>query len=86
MIGWIMIGFYSVVSALITSFGRVGWGVEGALSSKYTTFSIYIIIAIIHLLPIVFSHIYSQTNLQNKQVLFRKITVIFSVLGLLILQ
>ena len=86
MIGWIMIGFYSVVSALITSFGRVGWGVEGALSSKYTTFSIYIIIAIIHLSPIVFSHIYSQNNLQNKQVLFRKITVIFSVLGLLILQ
>ena len=68
-----MIGFYSVVSALITSFGRVGWGVEGALSSKYTTFSIYIIISIIHLLPIVFSHIYSQNNLQNKWMILQKI-------------
>ncbi|NEO55551.1 MAG: hypothetical protein F6K54_22250 [Okeania sp. SIO3B5] len=76
-IGWIMIALYSIISALITSVGRVGFGVESALSSKYTTFSIYLIIAIIHLLPIIFSHIYSQSNSRKSQVWLNKITEIF---------
>ncbi len=86
MIGWIMIGFYSIVSALITAVGRVGLGVESALPSKYTTFSIYLIVAIIHLLPIVFSHIYSQSYLQKSQVWLHKITVIIAIFGLLFLH
>ncbi|MDJ0515042.1 MAG: hypothetical protein QNJ74_01875 [Trichodesmium sp. MO_231.B1] len=86
MIGWITIGFYSIVSALITSVGRVGFGVETALSSKYTTFSIYLIVAIIHLLPIVVSHIYSQTYLQKSQVWLHKITAVVAILGLLVLN
>ncbi|MEM1170307.1 MAG: hypothetical protein AAGJ08_14825, partial [Cyanobacteria bacterium P01_H01_bin.35] len=86
MIGWIMIGFYSIASALITSVGRVEFGAETALSSKYTTFSIYLIVAILHLLPIVFSHIYSQRYLQKIQVLLHKITVIIAIFGLLILN
>ena len=86
MIGWIMIGFYSIVSALITSVGRVGFGVESALASRYTTFSIYLIVAIIHLLPVVFSHIYSQRYLHRLQVWLHKITVIIAILGLLILH
>ncbi len=86
MIGWIMISFYSIVSALITSVGRVDFGVESALSSKYTTFSIYLIVAIIHLFPIVFNHIYSQRDLPKKQVLLHKITIIIAILGLLVLS
>ncbi|WP_237396664.1 chloride channel protein [Okeania sp. KiyG1] len=73
-IGWIMIAFYSIISALITAVGRVGFGLESALSSKYTTFSLYLIIAIIHLLPIVFSHISSQINPRKSQVWLHKIT------------
>ena len=84
-IGWITLGFYSIVSALITSVGRVELGIETALSSKYTTFSIYLIVAIIHLLPIVVSHIYNQTYLQKSQVWLQKITVVFAILGLLVL-
>ncbi|MGD1809279.1 hypothetical protein ACP6PL_28130 [Dapis sp. BLCC M126] len=86
MIGWIMIGFYSIVSALITSIGRVEFGIETALSSKYTTFSIYLIVVIIHLLPIVFSHISSQKYLQKSQVWLQKITIVVAILGLLILH
>ena len=52
-ISWIMLGLYTVISALVTSFGRVTFGVEQALSSRYTTFSTYIIISIIHLMIIV---------------------------------
>lgn len=52
-ISWIMLGSYTVISALVTSFGRVTFGVEQALSSRYTTFSTYIIISIVHLMIIV---------------------------------
>ncbi len=86
MICWVMIGFYSIVSALITSVGRVGFGVESALSSKYTTFSIYLIVAIMHLLPIVFNHIYSQKYLQKFQVLLYNSTVIIAIVGLFFLH
>ncbi|MDY7002798.1 MAG: hypothetical protein SWX82_02160 [Cyanobacteriota bacterium] len=85
-IGWIMIAFYSIISALITSVGRVAFGVESALSSKYTTFSIYLIIAIIHLLPIVVSHISSQINQKKSQVWLYKITVAIAITGLIILH
>lgn len=52
-IGWIMLGSYTIISALVTSFGRVSFGIEQALSSRYTTFSTYLIISIIHLMIIV---------------------------------
>ncbi|MGD1715431.1 hypothetical protein [Dapis sp. BLCC M172] len=52
-IGWIMLGFYAVISALVTSAGRVTLGIDQALSSRYTTFSTYIIISIIHLMIVV---------------------------------
>lgn len=85
-IGWIMIALYSIISALITSVGRVGFGIESALPSKYTTFSLYLIIAIIHLLPIFFSHIHSQKNPRISQVLLQKITVAIAIVGLIILH
>ncbi|MEM1170866.1 MAG: hypothetical protein AAGJ08_17750 [Cyanobacteria bacterium P01_H01_bin.35] len=52
-IGWIMLGSYTIISALVTSAGRVTLGIEQALSSRYTTFSTYIIISIIHLMIVV---------------------------------
>ncbi|NES77394.1 MULTISPECIES: hypothetical protein [unclassified Okeania] len=85
-IGWMMIAIYSIISALITAVGRVGFGVESALPSRYTTFSIYLIIAIIHLLPIVLSHIYSQINPIKSQVWLYKVTVAIAMTGLMILH
>ncbi|NJM28324.1 MAG: hypothetical protein HC856_09135 [Pseudanabaena sp. RU_4_16] len=36
--GWLMLGAYSLLSASITTLGRVGFGIEQATSSRYTTF------------------------------------------------
>ena len=52
-IGWLMIGFYTIISALVTSSGRVTLGLDTAISSRYTTFSTYVIVAIIGLISIV---------------------------------
>jgi len=55
-IGWVMLGVYAILSAAITTVGRVGFGVEQSLSPRYVTFAIYLPIAIVHLLPIIRHH------------------------------
>ncbi len=52
-IDWIMLGSYTVISALVASVGRVMFGIEQAISSRYTTFSTYLIIPVTHLMIIV---------------------------------
>jgi hypothetical protein len=49
---WLMLGAYSVLTAVLVTFGRAGYGVEQALSSRYTTFSLYLAVALIHLTAI----------------------------------
>ncbi len=58
---WLIVGSYSFVSALITTFGRVSLGgVEQSLSSRYVTFSIYLSVAIIYLSVAVAAHFRQQ--------------------------
>ncbi|NEP06886.1 MAG: hypothetical protein F6K34_19925, partial [Okeania sp. SIO4D6] len=72
-IGWIMLGSYTVISALVTSVGRVSFGIEQALSSRYTTFSTYLIISIIHLTIIVGEDWIKKEYLLINRSLFSKI-------------
>ncbi|NES03755.1 MAG: hypothetical protein F6K22_13415 [Okeania sp. SIO2F4] len=72
-IGWIMLGSYTVISALVTSFGRVTLGIEQSLSSRYTTFSTYIIISIIHLTIIVGEDAIKKYSFVINRSLFSKI-------------
>jgi hypothetical protein len=51
-LGWQVIGGYTVISAIITTLGRVGFGIEQALTSRYTTFSLYISVSLIYLTAI----------------------------------
>ncbi|MBE9227337.1 hypothetical protein IQ264_18070 [Phormidium sp. LEGE 05292] len=53
MLGWIVIGFYGVFTAFLTTLGRSGWGLDHALPTRYITFSTYILIALIHTIPII---------------------------------
>jgi hypothetical protein len=47
---WIIVGFYALASALITTVGRVGFGIEQSLASRYTAFSVCLYIATIYLI------------------------------------
>jgi succinate dehydrogenase hydrophobic anchor subunit len=52
--GWLLLGIYSLMTSIITTAGRLGFGIEQALyTSRYTTHSIYLPIALIHLLAII---------------------------------
>lgn len=53
MAGWLTIGLYTLISATITTLGRLGLGLEYSLSSRYTTFSVYLIVSLVHIIPII---------------------------------
>jgi hypothetical protein len=55
--GWLLIQAYALISGLITTLGRVILGVEQSLSSRYTTFSIYLTIGLIASTAIIFNDI-----------------------------
>ena len=48
LIPWLTIAGYSIVSGLITTIGRVGFGIDQALGSRYVTFSTYAIVGLIY--------------------------------------
>lgn len=51
-LAWLTLGSYTLVSAGVTTLGRLGLGMETALSSRYGTFAIPLIVALIYLVPI----------------------------------
>ncbi len=51
--GWLMLGTYSIMTAILVTIGRSGFGVEQAFTPRYTTFTLYLPIALVHLLPII---------------------------------
>lgn len=60
MSSWVILGSYSILSGVITTLGRVGFGIEQSLSSRYIAFSGYLIVAIIYLAVIVATDLKSQ--------------------------
>jgi len=51
--GWLLIQSYVLISASITTLGRVGFGVDQSLSSRYTTFSVYLAVGLIGAIAII---------------------------------
>ncbi|MFN2513001.1 MAG: hypothetical protein ABR568_16465 [Pyrinomonadaceae bacterium] len=51
--GWLMLGTYSIMTGILITTGRVGFGMDQAFSARYTTFTLYLPIALVHLLPLI---------------------------------
>lgn len=63
---WLSIGSFAIISSLSITAGRAQYGVENAIiSSRYTTTSVLLIVALIHLLALFLSR-KQQTNLSPK--------------------
>jgi hypothetical protein len=54
MTGWLVIGSYTVISGLITALGRVGLGIETSIAPRYMTFSVYLPLALVGLIAVIF--------------------------------
>lgn len=81
-IGWLAIASYTLISALVTTFGRVGFGVGQAMAPRYTTFSLYLAISLIPMLAIIIDDFIARGYLPKKQQLVRG-TSLFLVIILL---
>ncbi|MEH2096718.1 hypothetical protein [Nostoc sp.] len=65
IVGWLAIAMYTFISAIITTSGRVGFGVEQSLAPRYTTFSIYLTISLIYIVTIIYDDIKKENFLSN---------------------
>jgi hypothetical protein len=52
LLPWIALGSYSVINALLAAAARIGFGVNQALDSRYTSFSLYLSVAVLGLFAI----------------------------------
>jgi hypothetical protein len=52
---WFALALHSVGSAVLAALGRVGYGAPYALASRYVTFSVYLIVAVIALIALLVS-------------------------------
>lgn len=66
MTGWLTIGFYCVTSGLITSLGRSGFGLDTSIAFRYMTFSVYLPLALINLVAIVYDDARTKGFLLSK--------------------
>jgi hypothetical protein len=67
LLGWLMIGAHSVLTATLITFGRAGFGGGHALITRYTTFSLYLIVALVYLVPLIFNDAEARGYLLGKQ-------------------
>lgn len=79
---WLSIIFYCLGSGVLTTAGRVGFGVAQSLSSRYITFSTYGIVGLIYLLAIIATDLDRQINTSASKFLkiFSKIISVSMVL------
>lgn len=83
MIVWLMIGTYSVLTGAMVTAARIGYGVVQALDSRYTTFSLYLMLSLIFLIPILLDE-QAKENLSSKKVLLTRIGTCAAVLLILL--
>lgn len=88
-LGWLMIAGYTIISATITTSGRVGFGVEQSLSSRYATFAVYLAIPVIYLITIILEDatargFLTRHNLTLNRVLSSALTIFILLHGIAI--
>lgn len=71
---WFILGSYSIINGIITTFGRLGLGVGGGAMSKYTTFSIFLPISIVVLVYLIY-----RFYIRDKKIIAKKFIVIQTV-------
>jgi hypothetical protein len=82
IIGVIAVGAYSIGTALMVMPARLGFGISQALSSRYSTFSLYLLVSLIYLAAIVLEHGRANGYLPSRA---RRVRLAFAGIGVLLL-
>ena len=62
---WVMLGAYSFITGVMVTIGRLGFGPNQALSSRYITFSVYLLVSLCYLVPIILDDLRRQGRLEQ---------------------
>ena len=60
---WILLGFYSLGTSVLLTLGRMGFGLDQSLASRYTGFTLFIDVAVIFLGAILLQHRHTKKPL-----------------------
>jgi hypothetical protein len=66
--GWIALGAYSLGTGVLVAIGRLGFGVGQSLASRYTTFSLYLSVALVFLATIVLRDLTARGTLAARRI------------------
>ena len=61
MLPWFALGGYAILNALLAAVARIGFGINQALDSRYTSFSLYLSVAAVALFAILKQDLHSRT-------------------------
>jgi hypothetical protein len=62
MTPWLMIGAYSVLTGVMTTIGRVGLGVGQSMSARYISYSVYLVVSVFFMVPLISEQLASQAK------------------------
>jgi hypothetical protein len=85
MIVWLMIGWYSVLTAVMTTIGRLGFGVGQSQNTRYIGFSAYLIVSVIFGVKIIIKDLSSRNDSPIRVILVRRTAFLF-ISALILLQ
>ena len=71
---WMALGAYSLGTAAMVTVGRLGFGVSQSLSTRYTTFTLYLFVALVYMLPCVLENAYGRGYFSvSRRMLLRRV-------------
>jgi hypothetical protein len=66
---WLLVAAYAVASAAVTTAGRLGFGLIYSQDSRYTTFSLYLVVGLLYLGAIIVNDVYRRGYFVSARVL-----------------
>jgi hypothetical protein len=82
---WLMLGSYSILTITVVTLARFGMGMRQALASRYTTFSIYLLISLCYLVPLIVADLTSGARFAQRRLSIGRL-VRFALAALLVLN
>lgn len=82
MMPWLIVGAYSILTAVMTMIGRVGLGVGQSMNVRYIGYSVYLVASLIFLVPLITGKLISQSNFPGHRRL-SQVTAALAILFLL---
>lgn len=84
MIVWLMIGWYSVLTAVMTTIGRVGFGVGQSQNTRYIGYSAYLIVGLIFVVRIITQDLSSRSESSISAIRIRRLGLLAAVALILV--